>query len=130
MDVIHRLFHGGELTTGFNDVFCTQFAPGDFLGFVAVVDQSLLTVDDDAVVGDLNVALEAAVNGVVLQQVFDIVGSQTGTVHCNELYIITVDCQTENQTADTAKSIDTDFDCHSRNPPFHVLHILFFLVLK
>ena len=71
-----------------------------------------LAVDDEVAVGDLDGAVKAAVDGVVLGGVGDLLGLLVRGVDSDYLDVVADDAGTENQAADAAKTIDANFDAH------------------
>ena len=63
------LLDGGEDTGGLDDVGGADGAPGDGGGVLLGEDGDLVALDDKLAVADLDMALEAAVDGVVLEHV-------------------------------------------------------------
>lgn len=63
------LLGGGEDTSGLDNVGGASLAPGDGSGVALGVEANLLAVDNQVLAIDLNVALEVAVLGVVLEHV-------------------------------------------------------------
>lgn len=63
------LLGSGEDAGGLDDVLGARLLPGDGGGVALRVELDLLAVDDQAVVGDLDGALEEAVGGVILEHV-------------------------------------------------------------
>ena len=63
------LLRGGEDTSRLNDVLGASLLPGDGSGVALLVELDLLTVDNKAVVGDLDGALEDAVGRIILEHV-------------------------------------------------------------
>lgn len=63
------LLGGGEDTSGLDDVVGTGLSPGDVGGVALLVEADLLAVDGQVLAIDLDITLEAAVGGVVLEHV-------------------------------------------------------------
>ena len=102
---------GGKKCAGaFENILDTHFTPGK-LGGVAVADNgnALAVYDDCAVIG-LNGAVKATVNGIILYGVCELSGGLVGSVDCDDLDIVGNDCGSENQTTDTAKTVNCYFD--------------------
>ena len=83
------------------------------VGGVALGGQAdLLAVDDHVAAVDGDVAIEAAMHGVVLQHVGQVVGLEQ-VVDGDDLDVLEVlRDSAEHHAADAAKTVDTDFDCH------------------
>lgn len=69
LQVSTSLLLGGEDTGGLNNVIGTGLAPGDGRGVTLSEEGNLLAVDKETVAFNLDVTLELAVGGVVLQHV-------------------------------------------------------------
>ena len=107
------LFGGGEHAGGFHNVIRANLAPRDLGRVHQVKDLDGLAVDGELFVLDLHRAVEAAVDGIVLGHVNHVVAVNGGIVNSDHLVFVRLlhRC-TEHQSADAAKSVDTDFDCH------------------
>ena len=116
IDVSLSLSLGGVETGALQDDVNTQLAPGQ-LGSVGLgVDGDLLAVDNDVVLTGLNsVGAEgsgiSALRGIVLQQMSQHLG-RGQVVDCDNLEALSAEHLTESQTADTAKTIDSNFNRH------------------
>ena len=100
-----------------------QLAPGAVLGVLNGVDLDLLAVDDDGVLGGRNdvlvladLAAEGALGGIVLQQVSQHLGAGQ-IVDGDDLVALSVEHLTESQTANAAKTIDSNSYSHFIVPP-------------
>src|SRR5699024_1955712 len=87
------------------------------------VDLDLLAVDDDGVLGGRNgvlvladLAAEGALSGIVLQQVSQHLGAGQ-IVDGDDLVTLSVEHLTESQTANAAKTIDSNSYSHCIVPP-------------
>jgi len=112
-----------------NDVDA-QLAPGAILSILNCVDGDLLAVDDDVILASLNgvlvlanLAQERALCGVVLQQVSQHSGAGQ-IVDGDDFVTVSLEHLTESQTADTAKTIDSNFNSHSEILPRFVFFTL------
>jgi len=112
VDVGLGLLLGQEDAGGLHHVLGAHLAPGDVLGLHLGEELHLLAVDGDGVVVVGDVALELAVDGVVLQHISHIVGGHKGVVDADELDVITDNAGPENQAADPAETIDANLDAH------------------
>ena len=106
-------FHCSECTCGFNDIFCTAFCPVD-QGSVAFAEYTdFLTIYDDAVFADFNVACETTENGVIFQLIYHIVQFCISQVNTTKFKLIfTLHQNSENNSTNTTKTIDANFNCH------------------
>ena len=105
-------FLGEELAGALEDVINAQLAPGELRGVAAVEELDVLAVHDEVAVDDLDGAVEAAVDGVILRSVSELLGSLVGGVHGDDLDVVTDDAGAEDQTADAAEAIDAYSDAH------------------
>ena len=114
VDVSLSLGLGSIETGALQDNVHTQLAPGQ-LGSVGLgIDGDLLAVHNNVVLAGLNnMALSSvvALGGVVLQQVSQHCGAGQ-IVDGNNLKALSAEHLTESQTADTAKTIDRNFNRH------------------
>ena len=110
------LFGGGKNAGGLYDIVSAYLAPRNFSGVHQVKDFDRVTVYRELFVLDLHGAVEAAVDGVVLGHVNHVVTVDGGIVDRNHLVLFRLlHCGAEYQSADTAESVDTDFDCHKKS---------------
>ena len=104
-----------------------ELAPGQISRVGHLVDNDLLAVDNDVVVFafalmEINgVALRniVALRGVVLQQVREHLGGSQ-VVDGDDFVALSAEHLTESQTADTAKTIDRNFNRHNEFPPYYL----------
>ena len=122
-DVSHALLFAGVEAGALQHDIDAQLAPGAILGILDGVDLDLLAVDDDGVVGGVNgvlvladAAQERTLRGIVLQQVSKHLGAGQ-VVDGNDFIALRLEHLTESQTADAAKTIDSNFDSHNKILP-------------
>ena len=92
----------------------TQLAPGQLGSVSLCVDGDLLAVDNDVVLASLNDMTSSSVialGGVVLQQVSQHSG-RGQVVDSDNLVTLSTEHLTESQTADTAKTVNSNFYRH------------------
>ncbi len=106
-----------EQAGGLDNILSAELAPGQISGVALCRDGDLLAVDNDGVLGSLDGAVELAMHGIVLQHVSEVV-SRAQIVDADNFDFREVQACTEDHTADTAKTIDTNFDRHNAYPPF------------
>lgn len=104
------LLGGGEDTGRLDDVLGTSVLPGDGGRVPLGVELDGLTVDDKVVALNLDVTLELTVGRVVLEHVLGVLGLNEGVVHGNDLDVRVLDSIAEDDTTDTAESVDTNLD--------------------
>jgi len=111
-EVVRCTFGGKVLAGGFDDVFSTSVAPLDGSRVHLRSEGDLLAVNDQAslVTGDL--AVEAAVDSVILEHVFGIVGGDEGIVNRNNVDVRVLLGSTEHEATDSAEAVDADVDGH------------------
>ena len=95
---------GEELTGALNNVRNVQLAPAEGGGIAAAEEQDGLAVNDQVmlVVGDG--AFPLAVDGVMGENVSDLLRSLVRSVDCNDLHIAAA----QSHTADASESADTN----------------------
>ena len=111
VNVTLRLLLGEEQTRGLDDVLSAQLLPGQVVGVTLGGDGNALAVDDDGALLGLHLAVKLAVHGVVLQHIGQIVG-RTQIVDAHDLDLGVVNSAANYHAADTAESIDTNFNAH------------------
>jgi hypothetical protein len=103
-------FIGGEEDTGgLANVVSTNGAPSDLGGISLVENFNEIAIDLDASVGLLDSAGESSVDGIVFQQVDEIVEVHERIVDSSDSSLILVADEggSEDESTDSAKSIDT-----------------------
>ena len=105
-------FLGEELAGALEDVVNAELAPGQVVGIAGVEELDGLAVDDQVAVHDIDAAVEAAVHGVVLHDVSELLGLLVRGVHGDDLDVVTDDAGAEDEAADAAKPVDTNSDAH------------------
>jgi len=103
------LFLGEELTGALGNVFYAPLAPIDVVGVAVAAGGDLLAVDDDGMVGVIDVSVENAVYGVVLEQISHIIGGH-GAVDTGELDVLVIQSGAQNQSADTSEAVNAYFN--------------------
>ena len=95
-----------ELTPGDEGSIAVSLVGEDLDDLAVNGDGAVLVVADDF-------AVEAAVNGIILYAVSDVGSGMTGGVDGNDLDIVGLDGGAESQRADTAETVNTNFNAHS-----------------
>ena len=114
VDVRLRLLLRQEQARRLDDVLRAQLAPGQVGGIALGKHGDALAVDDDGVLGGGHVAAELTVHGVVLQHIGQIIrGAEV--VDADDLDLRVIQRSAHDHAADTAETIDTDFDAHKKN---------------
>jgi len=113
---------GGVVGTGgFDDVLRAAVGPVNHGGVRLAVNFDLTAIDHQIASGVLHHAGEVAENRVVLQQVYHIVDVRLAQVDAANVKLFRILRQdAHDDTADTAKSVDTDFDSHDAFLSFFV----------
>src|SRR5690606_26146171 len=111
IDMPLRLIPVPENAGRFHDILDTQLSPGQILRILLSKYPDLLAVDNNTVAVDAHFALELAVHRIILQQMGQC-RSVSQVVDGHKFEIGVVDPSSEDQPADTAKTIDTYSDCH------------------
>ena len=106
-------FFGEEEACGFHNHISVNFVPLEVGGIFFRGDADFFAVYDEEVAFNLDIAVESAVYGVVLEHVRQIVGVEE-VVDANDLDVISkvFYCCAENHAADTAETVNAYFDCH------------------
>ena len=100
------------------DILSADGGPGDVLDFHGGEHGVLLAVDDQSAVLGGDLAGELAVDAVVLQHIGHILGVHEGVIQTDDFHIIVGQGSAENEAADAAETIDTDFGFHSQKNSF------------
>jgi len=108
LQVEGSLLVGGEDTGGLDDVLGALLRPGDVGGVTLGVEGDLLAVDNEVLAGDLDLALEDTVGGVVLEHVGGVLGLNEGVVHGDDVDVLVLDGVAEDDATNAAETVDTD----------------------
>ena len=95
-----------------------HLAPGQLCRVAVADDGDALAIYGYGIIVILNGSLEAAMHGVVLNGVRQLSRGLVGSIDGNDLDIVSDDAGSECQTADAAKTIDSNFD-HYYVPPLN-----------
>jgi len=107
----------GEDTGGFNHNIHTQIGPVQVGGVFFSEDAHHVTIHHDVAIDHFHVAAIVAVSGVVLKQVGVLFGvKQVIDGDDFQIFRIAFHHCFEDKTANAAKTIDTNFDCHNKPP--------------
>mmetsp|Transcript_14277 Transcript_14277/g.28798 ORF Transcript_14277/g.28798 Transcript_14277/m.28798 type:complete len:302 (-) Transcript_14277:145-1050(-) len=112
LQVKRGLFNGGEDTGGFADSVSAGFSPRNVLRIAFGEELDLQFTNDEASVFSLDGLVEGSVDRIVLKLVDSILERQEGIVDGNDGGVRVVQSGTEDETTDTAKSIDSKSDGH------------------
>ena len=119
----------GEQAGRFDDELYTKRLPWQIRGILRAHHEDIVAVHDQDIIFQLirgrflggNLALEAALRGIVLQKVGQII-RRNDIADCDHLELFAkapLLCdRAENQPADSAKSVNCNFHCHT----FAILH--------
>ena len=110
-DVAGGLLLGQEQAGGLDDIFSAYLCPRQVGGITLGEHGDGLAVDNDVVALGGDLALELAVHGVELQHIGQIIG-RAQIVDAHDLDVGVIHAAAHDHTADTAKTIDTDFNAH------------------
>ena len=113
LEVSRSEFFGEEEASGFNNDVYVKSAPSDVGRILFSEDLDLVAVDDEEVAFDLDVVVESAVDGVILQHVSEVVSVEkvVDTDNSNVLGEV-FHSSAEDHTADTTETINTEFESH------------------
>ena len=102
-------FLGEELAGALGDVFNAPLAPVDVVGVTVAAGGDFLAVDNYGMVGVIDVSVENAVYGVVLEQISHIIGGH-GAVDTGELDVLVIQPGAQNESADTSEAVNAYFN--------------------
>jgi len=110
LQVSRGLLGGGENTGGLNNVVGTGLTPRNGSGITLAKDGDLLAINDDVrvIVGDLTLVL--AVGRVVLEHVSSVLNVNEGIVDSDNSNLGVLEGVSENNTADSAETVNTNVD--------------------
>ena len=112
VDVLLRGSSLGEEAGGLDDDVNAELAPGQVGGIALGENLDDVAVDNNVAVLDLNGFLQAAADGVVLEQVGQRLGAGE-VVDCNDLEVRALcECCAEVVAADAAEAVDTNTGRH------------------
>jgi len=104
---------GGEVNTGaFENDIRASFSPADVLDVLFGEDSDLSTVDDDVVAFVSDIALESAVDGVVLELVDQVVQTHEGVVDGSDFNLGVLEGGSEGESSDSTETVDTELKRH------------------
>ena len=118
-------FLGQELAGALENIVNAQIAPAELAGVAGVEQLNSLAVDDEVAVGDLDSAVEAAMDGVVLGGIGNLLGLLVRGVHGDYLDVVADNAGTEDQAADASETIDANFN-HDNSSIFEMMCTLYF----
>jgi len=102
----------GELARGLDNHLGAERTPIELRGILFGKDTNFLAIDDDGVFRRFDVVAEIAENRVVLQQMGQ--GLRTGQIIDGyEIQLFVIQRGTKYVAADSAKSVDSNFDRHN-----------------
>ena len=105
----------GEVNTGaFENDIGVGLSPLDGLNILFGEDSDLLAVDDDVVAVVSDIALESAVDGVVLELVDQVVQAHEGVVDSGDFDLGVLEGSSEGESSDSTETVDTEFNRHGR----------------
>ena len=99
-----------ENTGGLAEVLDAGLVPSDVLGLAGTGGDDALAIDNEVIAIDNHGAIEAAVDGVVLELVRHVVRGGGASVHVEELGLRVLDHDAGHETADTAEAVDAAVD--------------------
>ena len=113
-DMTGGLLLGQEQAGGFNNVLSPHLGPGQIGGIALGGNGDGLAIDHNVVALGIDIAVELAVHGVVLHHISQIVGGAQ-IVDAHDLDLGVIQGTTQNHAANTAKTIDANFNAHNQN---------------
>ena len=110
-DMALRLFLGQEQTGGFNDILSPHLCPRQIGRVAFSKNGDIPPVDNDTILTCGNGPGKLAVHRIVLQHVGQIIGGAQ-IIDPHDLNFGMVQAAAQHHTANTSKSIDTNFNAH------------------
>ena len=102
-------FLGQEETGGFHHIVSAHFVPFQVGGILLSGDANLVAVHHQHAVFHGHFALELAMHGVIAKHVSHVIHVQK-VIDGDHLHVVSFCCCSENQSADTAKTVNTNFN--------------------
>ncbi|MPN57711.1 hypothetical protein SDC9_205405 [bioreactor metagenome] len=122
------LFFLQKQAGGFHHIIGSAFAPLNHGGIFLGIYRDLAAVHNQFAVDGFHRALKLAMNRIVLNHVHHIIQIDKRVVYADNLKCLRAgNRSTENETADTAKTINTNFDSHIRYLHFFILTLFYLL---
>ena len=111
-------FFGSVETSAFENYVYIMLAPRNVFCILFSVDFDFFAVNGDAVFASLYLVsvLVLTLRGIILEQVCEHFRARE-VVDCNYFITLCIEHLTESETANTAKTIDSNFYCHLKNTP-------------
>ena len=109
------LLFGQVLASALADILGTHSGPGNIAHFFFGEHSDLVPIHHQSVVLIRDLAGEFAMDRVIAQHIGHVVGCHERVVHSHDFHIVVGQGGAEDQTADPAKSIDTNFGFHRKN---------------
>lgn len=103
---------GGENSRRLDDVFSTALSPRDICGISLAVDIDVLSIDDQLASFSVDITLESSMGRVIFEHVDHVFKIDEGIVDSLDFDILVAQGIPEDNTTDTAKSVDSDVDGH------------------
>jgi len=105
----------GEVNTGaFEDDIGAGLSPVNGLDVLFSEDSDLLAVNNDVVAFVSDIALESAVDGVVLELINQVVQAHEGVVDSSDFDLGVLEGSSEGESSDSTETVDTEFNRHGR----------------
>jgi hypothetical protein len=105
----------GEVNTGtFENDIRVRLSPLDGLNILFSEDSDLLAIDDDVITVVSDIALESAVDGVVLELVDQVIQAHEGIVDSGDFDLGVLEGSSEGESSDSTETVDTEFNRHER----------------
>ena len=110
-DVLLGLVGIGEEARGLDNQVYADFAPRDVQRVAVAEHANLMAIDNDEIALDLDLVVNTAMDGIVLQKMGVSLGAarivDSDDVECRILLH-----RAENKSADTTEAVDTNLGCH------------------
>ena len=126
-------FLGQEQTGRFNNIISADFIPFQVSRIFFCGNADRFAVNDQLAVFNFNGTFELAVHGIITQHISHVFNINQ-VIDADDFNIVSFLSSTENQAADTAKSVNTDANCHIIILPLlkvsaqRILHFLSYLI--
>ena len=124
-DVSSCFFGGSEYAGGFYNVLSAAVTPWNLTWLFAVVYIDCMTVDNKFAVFCFESTFELTVHGVILGHIYHVIEIDEWVIDAYNFknFRLSHRCA-KDQSADTSKTVDTNFNCHENQPPVKSIYFI------
>ncbi len=117
---------GGEHTGRLYHIIRAALAPRNLSRVHLVIDLDLFAINDEFAVFSGDLTLEPTMHRIILGHIDHIINIDERVIDPDDLKLLRLcNSRTENKSADTTKTVNTNFNCHWKQPPV-ILIVIFY----